>query len=168
VDYTFFIKLAIGLTLVLISWLMLEFFSKAIRNFTKKAGAKPSTLHSIRDVLRVIWFVLAATGLISYLGLTSEYTTLTVSGIAGIAITLSLQSTLSNVISGILLFYDKTIRVDDEVQFSGITGKVVYIALRNTWIETKEGSIVIVSNSNLANGPLINYSAKERLKKTEI
>jgi len=163
-DETTIINLAVVITFVLVTLVLMELVSKGIRNLAKRAGAKPSVLYAVREVMRVIWLLLAATEIISYLGLTSMYTTLTISGIAGIAITLSMQSTLSNVISGIFLFYDKTIRLDDEVQFGGIRGRIVYIALRSTWIKAQDGSLVMVGNSNLASGPLTNFTAKERLK----
>jgi small conductance mechanosensitive channel len=158
------LNLAAMITFVLITLVLMELFSKGIRNLAKRAGAKPGVLYAVRDVMRVVWLLLAATGIISYMGLASQYTILTVSGVVGIAITLSLQSTLSNLISGIFLFYDKTIRLDDEVQFGGVRGTIVYIALRSTWIKAQDGSLVMVSNSNLASGPLINFTAKERLK----
>jgi small conductance mechanosensitive channel len=158
------IKLAVVITFVLVTFVLMELLGKGIRNLAKRAGAKPTVLHAIHNVIRIIWLLLATTGIISYLGLASEYTILTASGIAGIAVTLSLQSTLSNVISGIFLLYDKAIRIDDEVQFGGIRGRIVYIALRSTWIKAQDGSLVMVSNSNLANGPLINFTVKDRLK----
>jgi hypothetical protein len=45
----------------------------------------------------------------------------------------------------------------------GIKGEVVKIGLRNSWLKTSAGSVVIISNSQIANGPLTNYSASERL-----
>jgi small conductance mechanosensitive channel len=158
------INLAVVIASVLVTLVLMELLSKGIRNVAKRAGAKPTVLYAVSEVMRVIWLLLAATEIISYLGLTSVYTTLTISGIAGIAISLSLQTTLSNVISGIFLFYDRTIRLDDDVQFSGIRGRIVHIALRSTWIEAQDGSLVMVGNSNLAGGPLINFTAKQRLK----
>jgi small conductance mechanosensitive channel len=163
-DETIIIKLAVVIAFVLATWVLMELLSKGIRNVAKRAGANPSVLYGVRNAMRVIWLLLVATGIISYLGVTSEYTTLTISGVAGIAITLSLQSTLANFISGIFLFYDKAIRLDDDVQFGGIRGRIVHIALRNTWIKAQDGSLVMVSNSNLASGPLINFTASERLK----
>ena len=130
----------------------------------KRAGAKQSSLRVIRDLFRIAWVMTMVIGILSLSGLASEFSALTVSGIASISVTLALQSTLSNVISGFLLFNDKAIRLDDEIQFSGIKGKIVHIALRSTWIRTADGNLMMVSNSNLSAGPLINYTAAKRLE----
>jgi len=130
----------------------------------RRAGAKPGLMHAVRDLFTLVWGIVAVTGVLNITGLTSEFTTLTVSGILGIALSLALQSTLSNVIAGILLFHDKAIRLGDEIQFSGIRGVIVQIAFRSTWVKTKEGNVVIIGNNNLLSGPLVNYSSGARFK----
>ncbi|MDA4118901.1 MAG: mechanosensitive ion channel family protein, partial [Thaumarchaeota archaeon] len=87
------------------------------------------------------------------------------SGVMAVAISLALQTTLSNVISGILLFNDGVIRLDDTIEYSSTRGTVVRVGLRNTWIKTEEGTIAVVSNSSLSSGPLVNRSATERLNR---
>ena len=78
---------------------------------------------------------------------------------------LALQTTLSNIISGILLFDDGALRLSDQVAYGGIDGKEVRIGLRNTWVKTDDGSIAVISNNNPAGGPLINQTAAEHLLK---
>jgi small-conductance mechanosensitive channel len=46
-----------------------------------------------------------------------------------------------------------------------VKGKVVKIGLRATWVRTDNGDIAIISNNYLANGPLVNFTAGERLEK---
>jgi small conductance mechanosensitive channel len=98
-------------------------------------------------------------------GLASEFTALTLSGIGALAVSLALQNTLSNIISGIFLFSDGLIHLNDIVEYSSVRGKVVRIALRNTWIKMDSGEIAVISNSLLSGGPLINHSATARLSK---
>ena len=87
------------------------------------------------------------------------------SGIAGLAISLALQNTLSNIISGILILSDGVLRLHDSIEYSGVKGKVVKIGLRATWVKTDSGDIAIISNNYLANGPLVNFTARERLER---
>jgi small-conductance mechanosensitive channel len=105
------------------------------------------------------------TVILSLTGLASEFTEITISGIGALSVSLALQNTLSNIISGILLFYDGVIHLNDTVEFGSVKGKVVRLALRNTWIKMDSGQIAVISNSQLAGGPLINHSAAERLSK---
>ena len=106
-----------------------------------------------------------AAWLVIVLGLGSIFSFLTLSGIVGLAISLALQNTLSNIISGILILSDGVLRLHDSVEYSGVKGRVVKIGLRATWVKTDSGDIAIISNNYLANGPLVNFTAGERLEK---
>lgn len=136
-----------------------------LKRAAKMAGAGPTVVRDIGVVLRLVAAVAIASTALRLTGLASEFTALTISGIGALAVTLALQATLSNVISGVLLFNDGVIRLNDVVEYSSVKGKVVRVALRNTWIKMDSGMIAIVSNSSLSNGPLVNHSATERLSR---
>ena len=142
-----------------------ETLSFVIRRAVKLAGASSTVIRDIRVSLRIIAIVVIISGILSITGLASEFSVLTVSGIGAIVVSLALQTTLTNVISGILLFTDGIIRLNDEIEYSGIRGKVVRVALRNTWIKKEDGTIAVVSNASLSSGPLINHTAVARLTK---
>jgi small-conductance mechanosensitive channel len=131
----------------------------------KRAGVGRTAIRDLGAALRLIAVVVIVSAFFRITGFASELDVLTLSGIAALTVTLALQTTLSNVISGILLFYDGSVRLHDEVEYSGIKGKVERVSLRATWIKTQDGRIVVVSNSTLSNGPLIIHSATERLSK---
>jgi small conductance mechanosensitive channel len=150
------------------SWLATFSIGRLIQRIAARAGANKGVIQGIRDLMLIIWIAISISGVATYTGIASEFTALTISGIAGLTISLALQTTISNIISGIFLLSDGSVRVDDEIEYSGVRGIVVKIALRNTWIQTKEGKIAVVGNSNLSGGPLINYSATERLIKKAI
>jgi len=71
----------------------------------------------------------------------------------------------ANIISGILILSDGVLRLLDSVEYSGVRGRVVKIGLRATWVKTDSGDIAIISNNYLANGPLVNFTARERLER---
>jgi len=142
-----------------------ELISFVVRRAARKARADPTVLRDIRTSMRLIALVLIISETLTASGLSSEFATLTISGILAVAISLALQSTLSNVISGVLLFSDGVLRLGDMIEYSSAKGKVVRIGLRNTWIKTEPGHLVVVSNSSLSGGPLVNLTATERLSK---
>jgi small-conductance mechanosensitive channel len=109
--------------------------------------------------------VLAIVGVAYYTRLASELTVLVFSTVGGLIVSLALQATLSNVIAGLFLLQDGTLRLGDEITYSSVTGKVVRITLRSSWIITEKGSIAVVANSQLMNGPLVNRGATSRLVK---
>jgi small conductance mechanosensitive channel len=142
-----------------------EILSFVIRRVARRAGAGPTVTRDIGASLRVVAFALILSDFLSFSGLSSLFTGLTVSAVVAVAVSLALQTTLSNVISGILLFSDGVLRLNDTIEYSGARGEVVRIGLRNTWVKTKEGHIAVISNSQLSNGPLVNHSATDRLAK---
>jgi len=144
-------------------WLTSQLLIRVVAAAARRAGVTPGQVRLIEEGIASVFVVLAIIALVHLSGLTSEFTALTISGIAAIVLSLALQATLSNMISGILLLLDNTLRVNDLIEYSGAKGEVVKIGLRNTWVKTAEGNVVVISNSQLANGPLINYTAGERL-----
>ena len=142
--------------------------TRFVRGIARRAGVSKQVVSSITEIMGVL-MLLAGVGVISTVsGLSSYFTALTISGIAGLAISLALQTTLSNVISGVLMLHDGVIHVGDEVQYGGpggLRGSVIRISLRSTWLKTKDGVIAVIGNTSLAAGPLINHSATQRLEK---
>ena len=123
---------------------------------------------SIRDIQRgifAVWASLTTVWVLQSLGFTSLFSSLTLSGIIGLGVTLALQSTLSNLFSGIWLLSDKVLRLGDNIKLGDVTGEVIKLSFRSTWLKTKEGNIAIVSNSALYNGPFINFTTTDRLLK---
>lgn len=154
--------LALIIGCVVIAAIILVFFElvgRAIGRIARRAGARKPTVRSILETARILGIVLAALSVVTYAGLASVLAVLTVSGIAALAISLALQSTLSNMVAGVLLLRDRSIRYGDVITYSGIKGRVIRVALRNTWIVTDAGVVAIISNGNLNNGPLINHTA---------
>lgn len=142
--------------------------SNVVRTIALHAGASKPVANSIRQWMGVLMIVSVVAGVAYFTGVSSEITTLTISGIAGLAISLALQNTISNVIAGVLLLNDGIIRLGDDIQYGGpggVRGEVVKLSLRTTWIRTPEGVITVIGNSNLSAGPILNFSAKARLGK---
>jgi small conductance mechanosensitive channel len=157
-------ELVIGAAVAVAGTVLIEeIISSVIRRAAKSAGANPTVIRDIGTALRVIAVLVILSGILSLAGFASEFTALTISGIGALAVSLALQATLSNVISGILLFNDGAIRLNDTVEYGSVKGRVVRLALRNTWIKMDSGAIAVVSNSYLSGGPLVNHSATARL-----
>jgi len=141
---------------------------RLVTTISSKAGASKAVSNSVRQWLGVLMVIFAVAAVAYLTGLSSEITTLTISGIGGLAISLALQNTLSNIIAGVLLLNDGIIRLGDDIQYGGpggVRGEVVKLSLRTTWIKTKDDVITVIGNSNLSAGPILNHSAGKRLGK---
>ncbi len=147
------------------SALFTEALIRGLSRLVKRAGAHAGLARSIREGFTLVWITLAGVGILSLTGIASEFSFLTISGIVGLAVSLALQNTLSNIISGVLLLSDGVLRLDDSVEYSGVKGVVVKIGLRATWVKTDRGDIAVISNNYLVNGPLVNHTATQRLER---
>jgi small-conductance mechanosensitive channel len=79
-------------------------------------------------------------------------------GIAGIALAFAFQDIAANFMAGILLLIRKPLSIGDLVKSQEIMGKVLAINMRDTFIQTLNGQIVIVPNKDIFQNSLENYS----------
>jgi small conductance mechanosensitive channel len=84
---------------------------------------------------------------------------LTIVGAAGLAISLSMQDLLKNVIAGIYILMEQPFRIGDRISVKEVTGAVQGIELRTTILWTDENLQVVVPNSTILNEILVNRSA---------
>jgi small-conductance mechanosensitive channel len=105
-----------------------------------------------------------ATGVVafSYLGLSLERLTL-VAGALSVGIGFGLQSIVNNFISGLILLWERPIRVGDLVVVGDGEGYVRRINVRSTEIQTGDRSTLIVPNSNLISGVVRNRVRNDRI-----
>jgi small-conductance mechanosensitive channel len=128
----------------------------------RKLGHTPLTIRTTRVLFTLGWTVLAGFGIYEAFGPFSFLSALTVSAILGVAISLSLQTTLQNIISGFFLLRGGFLRVGDLVLYSGVKGRIASIGLITSVIKAEDGTLSSVSNASLLGGPLTNYSASAR------
>ena len=80
----------------------------------------------------------------------------------GALFTLGASSSVSNLISGIILTYTRSFRIDDRIQVGGTTGDVITRGLFVTRIRTIYNEEVTVPNDVALKGRVVNYSAATR------
>ncbi|MET0259027.1 MAG: DUF3772 domain-containing protein, partial [Methylobacterium sp.] len=117
--------------------------------------------NSISTVAGYVGFLLALALAFSYLGLSLEKLTI-VAGALSVGIGFGLQSIVNNFVSGLLLLWERPIRVGDQVLIGDSEGIVKRISVRSTEIQTFDRSAVIVPNSNLISGVVKNRVRGDR------
>jgi small-conductance mechanosensitive channel len=147
---------AVSLGIIAVIVVGFEIFIRIICSVVRRSGGSQSSTRTITEVIRILYVLIAAIAVASYTGLASTLTVLTLSGIAGLLVSLALQPTLTNMISGYYLMREGAIHVGDRITYGAINGTIIRVALRNTWVLTEAGDVAIIGNSTLYNGPLIN------------
>jgi small conductance mechanosensitive channel len=82
-------------------------------------------------------------------------------GAAGLAIGLALQGSLANFAAGFLMLIFRPFKAGDFIEGAGVAGVVEKVEMFTTTMRTPDNKTIIVPNSNLSGGNIINYSAKE-------
>ncbi len=83
-------------------------------------------------------------------------------GAAGLAVGFALQGSLANFASGVMLIIFKPFKVGDYVEAGGTGGAVEEIQIFNSILKTPDNKIVIVPNSQVTGGKIVNYSAMDK------
>ncbi|MFS2158457.1 mechanosensitive ion channel domain-containing protein [Pseudomonas sp. Pseusp122] len=112
----------------------------------------------LQEVMGAVIFLIAAVAAAGYVLQLPVQGLLATSGAMAIIVGLALQSTLSDVFSGIVLNTTKPYQVDDMVSIDGVEGKVVDIDWRATHLLTGTGSTAVVPNSVAAKAKIVNLS----------
>ena len=81
---------------------------------------------------------------------------------AGVAIGLALQGSLSNLAGGVLILLLKPFRVGDYIVAGGVEGTVTLIQMFATKLTTPDNRVIVIPNSTLSNGTIINVSAMDK------
>lgn len=83
-------------------------------------------------------------------------------GALGVGIGFGLQYITNNFISGIIILFERPVKVGDRVEIDGLAGNIVKISARATTILTNDNIAVIVPNSDFINKQVINWSHNDK------
>lgn len=92
-----------------------------------------------------------------------------VAGALSVGIGFGLQNIVSNLVSGIILMFERSIKIGDFVELSDtLRGQVTDIRMRSTTLNTNGNIDVIVPNRNFIENNVINWTMHDKLKRFDI
>ena len=144
--------------LVLVGIIVVRILLKMVDRMLERSKALASLRVYIRSVAKVLlWFLLV----LMVLGSLGVETTSIIAllSVAGLAVSLALQNTLSNLAGGIMLLVAKPFQVGDYVEADGVSGTVSAVDLSYTTFVTVDNKEIFVPNSQLSAAKVVNYTA---------
>jgi MscS family membrane protein len=162
----FWISTAIIITIAASTWLMILLNSRGetyiLQRFRNRnlTGAT-SMLRLARRVVDLSIIFVGVLVTMHYFGLNPS-AALAGLGVGGIAVAFAAQKTLENVIGGVSVIFDQTVRAGDFIKVGETQGTVQDIGLRSTRIRTLDRSVVSVPNGQIANMTLENLSSRDK------
>ncbi|PNQ73053.1 mechanosensitive ion channel protein MscS [Hanstruepera neustonica] len=145
------------------------FIAKYVNKATKKIVDKKVQDESVSGMIsRITAVIVVLAGLFLALGIMNLNQALTSllagAGVAGLAIGLALQGTLSNTISGIILSFRKKIQIGNWVETNGFSGEVMDINMKDFTLKEADNNIVVIPNKKILENPLKNYSLTTKMR----
>lgn len=148
-----------------ITGLISDYADKYIRGMKNIASSNRAI---INKTFQIILYFLAFLILMDMLNI--DLTTLTIfSGAVGIGVGFGLQKITSNFISGLILLFEKSARVDDLIELDGgIFGNIRYTGARYTLVEAVDGREIMIPNEDLITGRVTNWTYSNHKARVEI
>jgi potassium efflux system protein len=79
-------------------------------------------------------------------------------GALGVGVGLGLQNIVNNFVSGIILIFDRPVRIGDTVEVGDKRGRVKEIGIRSSTLLTEEGAEVIIPNGDVLSNHIVNWT----------
>jgi small-conductance mechanosensitive channel len=112
---------------------------------------------SIATIVRYLLIIIGLAIIVQTTGIDLSAIGLLV-GALGVGIGFGLQNITNNFISGLIILFERPIKVGDRVEVDELAGNIVEISARATTITTNDNIVVIVPNSDFINKRVINWS----------
>jgi small-conductance mechanosensitive channel len=89
-------------------------------------------------------------------------------GALGVGIGFGLQNLVNNFVSGLILVFERPIKIGDTIDIGTLRGEVRRIGIRSSTVRTLEGAEVIVPNGNLVSNEVINWTLSDRMRRIDV
>lgn len=138
---------------------------KALMAVAEKAIVRLRVEKSLHGFIRstlgiVLWFITILI-VADYIGIPVT-SLLAVFSLVGLAVSLAIQGTLSNLAGGIMILTAKPFVVGDFVEAGGISGVVSEIGLVYTKVTTVDNKVIFAPNSEISGSKIINYTNQKQ------
>ncbi|MEM9691009.1 MAG: mechanosensitive ion channel family protein [Myxococcota bacterium] len=111
----------------------------------------------VQQALKYVVFTVGTISALAQLGIDTS-SLLASLGVAGLTIGFAARDTLSNLISGLFIFWDRPFVVGDLIETSGQYGRVDEITMRSTRVVTNDGRMLAIPNSQIVNSTVHSYT----------
>jgi small-conductance mechanosensitive channel len=148
-------SLALAAGILFLGWFANKLSNRVIEKGVKRRGGDVHAAVSAKKVTTYIIYPITLVLVLGVFGLPVQSLG-TALGLIGLGVSFALKDMIANFISGILILIGQPFKVGDQIKVAGEEGTVKDIEIRATDIRTYDGRKVIVPNSQLYNGVVIN------------
>lgn len=149
----------LGAVLVLAGgWVLMRFLVGPLRLLLARSRLDPAVASFLVNTARTLIFLAVLLAALRQLGVETA-SLLTLLGAAGLAVALSLQGSLANFASGLLLLAFRMVRIGDLIEVGDVRGRVSDMLPFHVVLDTPDNQRITVPNTLLTTTPVRNNSA---------
>ena len=137
--------------------LVIKAIMKIIEKALSKSKLEKAGHNLVKALSRTVMYILLALMIASSLKI-DVTGVVALASVASLAISLSLQDLLSNLVGGFTLLYTHPFSAGDYVEIAGKGGTVKEVGMTYTMLSTPDNKIVSIPNSAVVSAEIINYS----------
>jgi small-conductance mechanosensitive channel len=152
---------------ILLAFIVLVFVARLLRRWLVhrllvRSGSEIGSREAVATIAQYLLVGLGGFTILQVSGLDLSALAL-IAGTLGVGIGLGLQSITNNFVSGLIILFERPIKVGDRIDVGDTAGNVRAISLRATTIVNNDNISVIVPNSEFITSRVINWSHSDRL-----
>ena len=152
-------KILWAAALLAVCLILIRLVMGLVRRLLSRSSLEERTGRYVQQGVRTLLYVLTALMVAGSLGI--DVTSLVaLVGVFGLAVSLAVQDVLSNLAGGMVLLFSKPFTLGDYVATEDGEGVVEEITLTHTKLDTVDGQRVMLPNSRLVAGKIVNYSVR--------
>lgn len=143
--------------ILVVGFLLIKIITSIVDKALQKSKLEKAAHGLIRSLLRVVLFLLVGLAAASSLGI-DVTGVIALASVLTLAVSLSVQNALTNVIGGITLLYTKPFKSGDFVEIATESGTVLEIGMSYTKLQTPDNKITYIPNSAVVSADIVNFT----------
>ena len=150
-------NIILALLILFVFFIFWKIFKKTLVILFNKVNLDRTVRNLINNLTKSIIFILGIITALSQIGVNIN-AILASLGVAGLTLGFAAQDALSNIISGIFIFWDKPFVIGDLIEVNGHYGRVDEITMRSTRLITVDGKMLSIPNTEILNSTVASYT----------
>jgi potassium efflux system protein len=148
-----------------VSWLLSAFIRFVLEeDIYPRVTLPPGVPNTLSTLLHYVILVFGFFVALGVLGVDLTKATI-LAGALGVGIGFGLQNVVNNFVSGLILLFERPVRVGDAVAIRDVAGEIQHIGIRSCVVRTGDGAEVILPNAVLIADPVSNWTLSNRLRR---
>ena len=157
------VQLLKAILALIIGIIFVKLIIGVLKKILNKTKIEKVAIHFLLNVIKFVIYLMVLYICASILGIPMTGFIALISA-AGLAVSLALQGSLSNLANGVVLICTRPFNENDFVEIDGQSGNVKEIKMMYTVLTTTDNKTVIIPNKTVVESNIVNYSANDTRK----